>query len=212
MSRAGAYARWGQRALDLLIGIPLALLALPVVALLALVGWLVLREQPFFIQMRVGRGERPFRLVKLKTLRTRRDSSGALLPDAERLSAYGRWLRASSLDELPQLLHVLLGQMSLVGPRPLLPEYLPHYSERQRQRHCVRPGLTGLAQISGRNALSWAEQLELDAQYAERQSLGLDLRMLWATPGAWLGRRGIVAEGHATRPRFDAGSRAEREG
>jgi lipopolysaccharide/colanic/teichoic acid biosynthesis glycosyltransferase len=175
------------------------------------VGWIALLEQPFFIQMRIGRGERAFRLVKLKTLRTRRDASGALLPDAERLSAYGRWLRASSLDELPQLLHVLRGQMSLVGPRPLLPDYLPHYNERQRLRHRVRPGLTGLAQISGRNALSWAEQLELDAQYAERQSLGLDLRVLWATPGAWLGRRGIAAAGHATRPRFDVERTAERE-
>ncbi len=210
MGGAGAYARWGQRALDLLIGIPLAVVALPVVAVLALVGWVALGENPFFTQTRIGRGERPFRLVKLKTLRTRRGSSGALLPDAERLSAYGRWLRASSLDELPQLLHVLLGQMSLVGPRPLLPDYLSHYTARERLRHRVRPGLTGLAQISGRNALSWAEQLELDAQYAERQSLGLDLRILWETPGAWLGRRGIAAEGHATRPRFDADSRAER--
>lgn len=202
----GPYARWGKRAFDLVGAALLLLPALPIVLVLAVIGALALGESPFFVQTRAGHRGRPFRLVKLRSLRTRRGPDGALLADAQRLTPYGRWLRATSLDELPQLMHVLGGQMSLVGPRPLLPDYSAHFTPRQARRLQVRPGLTGLAQVTGRNALSWADQLERDAQYAERLSLAADLRILWATPRAWLSRRGAHAPGHATRPRFDAPS------
>jgi lipopolysaccharide/colanic/teichoic acid biosynthesis glycosyltransferase len=131
-----------------------------------------------------------------------RDASGLLLPDAERLTRFGRALRSSSLDELPELWNVLRGDMSLVGPRPLLTRYLPRYSERHRRRHEVRPGITGLAQVSGRNAITWAEKLDLDVAYVERCSLGLDARILGRTLWSVVRREGITADGAATMPEF----------
>jgi lipopolysaccharide/colanic/teichoic acid biosynthesis glycosyltransferase len=131
-----------------------------------------------------------------------RDASRLLLPDAERLTRFGRALRSSSLDELPELWNVLRGDMSLVGPRPLLTRYLPRYSEHHRRRHEVRPGITGLAQVSGRNAITWAEKLDLDVAYVERCSLGLDARILGRTLWSVLRREGITADGAATMPEF----------
>jgi lipopolysaccharide/colanic/teichoic acid biosynthesis glycosyltransferase len=142
-------------------------------------------------------------LFKLQTMTSTRDpATGQLLPDAQRLSRLGRWLRATSLDELPQLWNIVRGDMSLVGPRPLLPQYLPLYSPRQARRHLVRPGLTGWAQVNGRNAISWEEKFELDNWYVDHQSFALDLRILWRTAGRVLGRRGIAAAGEATMPAF----------
>lgn len=155
-----------------------------------------------FRQRRPGLHGEIFSLVKFRTMRDARDASGALLADHERLTPFGRALRATSLDELPQLLNVLRGEMSLVGPRPLLPEYLPRYSARQARRHDVKPGITGLTQVRGRNSLTWADKLEYDVKYVEEWSLLLDLQILLETVLATVKRDGISADGHATMPEF----------
>lgn len=179
----------------------LLLLAIPFLLLV----WRVRRElgsPVFFCQMRPGLHGRPFRMIKFRTMTDARGSDGRLLPDADRLTAFGRFLRASSLDELPELWNVLKGDMSLVGPRPLLVEYLPLYSRVQARRHDVRPGITGWAQVNGRNALSWDRKLELDVWYVDKRSLWLDFRILWLTLRKVLAREGISAPGEATMPRF----------
>jgi lipopolysaccharide/colanic/teichoic acid biosynthesis glycosyltransferase len=193
----------GKRLLDLLVALPLLLLTLPLLLLGAgLAAWQ--NGGPWlFRQARPGLGGRLFTLFKLQTMTSARDlTTGQLLPDAQRLPRLGRWLRATSLDELPQLWNIVRGDMSLVGPRPLLPQYLPQYSPRQARRHLVRPGLTGWAQVNGRNAISWEEKFELDNWYVDHQSLWLDLRILWRTAGRVLGRRDIAAAGEATMPAF----------
>jgi lipopolysaccharide/colanic/teichoic acid biosynthesis glycosyltransferase len=161
------------------------------------VGWPLL-----FRQDRVGLGGRVFELLKFRTMRNARDRDGRLLPDGERLTPIGRFLRASSLDELPQLINVLRGDMSLVGPRPLLVEYLPRYSAEQARRHEVQPGITGLAQVEGRNALTWPEKFALDVYYVDHRSLALDLRILVRTVAAVVKHEGISAAGQATMPPF----------
>ena len=156
-----------------------------------------------FRQQRPGLGGRSFSLLKLRTMRDAVDPSGRELPDSSRLTPLGRRLRAWSIDELPELWNVLRGDMSLVGPRPLLMEYLPRYTAEQARRHSVLPGLTGWAQVSGRNALSWEEKFELDVWYVDHVSLGLDLRILWRTVRAVASRTGISAPGYATMPPFE---------
>lgn len=192
----------GKRLLDLV----LVLVAVPVWApLLAIIGLLVrtrIGSPVFFVQERPGLGASPFRLVKFRTMTNARDRIGNLLPDAQRLTRFGRSLRATSLDELPELWNVLRGDMSLVGPRPLLTRYLPRYNERHRRRHDVRPGITGLAQVSGRNAITWAEKLDLDVEYVDRCSFVIDIRILWRTLRSVIHREGITAEGAATMPEF----------
>ena len=155
-----------------------------------------------FSQLRAGLEGRPFRLYKFRSMTDARDGDGSLLPDADRLTPLGVFLRRTSLDELPQLWNVLCGAMSLVGPRPLLPEYVPLYDERQRKRLSVKPGITGWAQINGRNALTWEEKFELDVWYVEHRSLWLDLEILTATAWKVLRREGISAPGAATMPPF----------
>jgi len=164
----------------------------------------------FFHQVRPGLRGRPFRMVKFRTMTDARAPDGRLLPDADRLTAFGRFLRASSLDELPELLNVLKGEMSLVGPRPLLMAYLPLYSPRQARRHEVRPGITGWAQVNGRNALGWDRKFRLDVWYVEHRSLCLDLRILWLTVRKVLARDGIHAAGEATMPRFTGWPRGDK--
>lgn len=161
-----------------------------------------------FRQMRVGLDAKPFELIKFRTMRDAKDQTGQLLSDADRLTAVGRFLRASSLDELPELWNIVRGDMSLVGPRPLLPEYLPFYLDEQARRHEVRPGLTGLAQINGRNAQSWDERFVLDVKYVDTLTLWEDIRILFLTVWRVLARDGISAEGHETMPRFDDHVRA----
>lgn len=156
----------------------------------------------FFTQERPGLHGRPFKMIKFRTMTDARDAAGNLLPDAERLPPFGRFLRAASLDELPELFNILKGNMSLVGPRPLLMEYLPRYNERQAKRHDVRPGLTGWAQINGRNALSWEEKFELDVWYVENRTFWLDLKIVLLTVKKVLVREGISAAGEATMTRF----------
>jgi lipopolysaccharide/colanic/teichoic acid biosynthesis glycosyltransferase len=158
--------------------------------------------KPFFFQRRPGKGERIFTIIKFKTMNDKRDSLGRLLPDAERLTPIGRFVRKTSLDELPQLLNVLKGEMSFVGPRPLLPEYLPLYNDFQRQRHKVKPGITGWAQVNGRNALSWEQKFEFDVWYVENQSFNLDLKILKITIRKVFIRDGIVQQGQATAEAF----------
>jgi lipopolysaccharide/colanic/teichoic acid biosynthesis glycosyltransferase len=160
----------------------------------------------FFSQERPGLRGRPFRLVKFRSMSDRRDPGGKPLADGERLGKAGRFLRSTSLDELPELVNVLRGDMSLVGPRPLLMEYLPLYSAEQARRHDVRPGLTGLAQISGRNALGWDDKFALDVRYVDQWSMALDLQILAATAWKVLTRHGISHEDHATAPRFEGNS------
>ncbi|HEU65666.1 MAG TPA: sugar transferase [Chloroflexi bacterium] len=181
-----------KRSFDLLVTIPALLLLAPVLALVALLVRLKLGAPVLFCQQRPGLHGKPFTLYKFRTMTDARDAQGHLLPDAERLTNFGRFLRSSSLDELPELWNVIKGDMSLVGPRPLLLEYLPYYAERERARHNVRPGLTGLAQVSGRNTLSWDERLELDVQYVEQMSFVADVVILWKTCWKVIEREGVV--------------------
>lgn len=160
----------------------------------------------FFRQVRPGLHGRPFKMVKFRTMTDERGSDGQLLPDADRLTPFGRLLRTTSLDELPELWNVLKGDMSLVGPRPLLMEYLPLYSQEQARRHEMRPGITGWAQVNGRNALSWEEKFKLDVWYVDNHSLWLDIKILWLTVRKVLGQTDISAEGHATMPPFRGNS------
>lgn len=156
-----------------------------------------------FVQTRAGRGGRPFALYKFRSMTDERDPEGNLLPDAERLTPLGRFLRRTSLDELPQLWNVLRGDMSLVGPRPLLTQYVPLYDARQRKRLDVRPGITGWAQVNGRNTLSWPAKFELDVWYVEHRSTGLDLKIILLTIKKVLAREGISAPGEDTMPPFE---------
>ncbi|MBC7215019.1 MAG: sugar transferase [Burkholderiaceae bacterium] len=156
----------------------------------------------FFTQVRPGLHGKPFKMVKFRSMTDARGPDGALLPDAERLTPFGHWLRATSLDELPELWNVLKGDMSLVGPRPLLMEYLPLYSPEQARRHEVRPGVTGWAQVNGRNAISWEDKFKLDVWYVEHRTLWLDIKILWLTAKKVLVREGISAVGEATMGKF----------
>ncbi|MGO4303104.1 sugar transferase [Cupriavidus sp. RAF12] len=183
----------------------LVVLAVPLFCLAILVRTR-LGSPVLFAQTRPGKDGKPFRMVKFRTMTDERGPDGTLLPDAERLTRFGRLLRATSLDELPELWNVLNGDMSLVGPRPLLMEYLPLYSPEQARRHEVRPGVTGWAQVNGRNALSWEEKFALDVWYVDHQSFWLDIRILWLTVRKVLVREGISASGEATMSRF-AGSK-----
>jgi lipopolysaccharide/colanic/teichoic acid biosynthesis glycosyltransferase len=192
-----------KRLFDLLASaFGLLILAVP----LAVLAWLVRRKlgsPVLFSQVRPGLHGRPFLMVKFRTMTDERDANGVLLPDAQRLTAFGRFLRASSLDELPELWNVLRGDMSLVGPRPLLMEYLPLYTPEQARRHEVSPGITGWAQVNGRNAISWADKFALDVWYVDHRSLWLDVQILWRTVSKVLVRDGISAPGDATMPKFE---------
>lgn len=191
-----------KRIVDIVVAGVLLVLLSPVMALVALMVRRRLGSPVLFSQQRPGLHGRPFLMLKFRTMRDARDEDGRLLPDARRLTAFGRFLRSTSLDELPGLWNVLKGQMSLVGPRPLLMEYLPLYSPEQARRHEVRPGITGWAQVNGRNALSWEEKFALDVWYVDNRSFWLDLKIIGLTMVKVLRRTGISAEGEATMPRF----------
>jgi len=185
-----------------------ALIALLILSpLLLLISLLVrwrLGSPVLFRQQRPGYRGRPFWLLKFRTMTNARDTNGALLPDAQRLTILGRWLRATSIDELPELINILRGEMSFIGPRPLLMQYLPLYSSQQARRHDVRPGFSGWAQINGRNAISWEEKFRLDVWYVDHQSFWLDLRIFMITIWEVIRRQGISAAGFATMPPFTA--------
>lgn len=191
-----------KRAIDVTAAGAVLVASAPVLAAVAVAVRKNLGSPVLFRQQRAGKDGALFTLLKFRTMRDARDASGRPRPDAERLTSFGRWLRASSLDELPQLVNVLRGDMSLVGPRPLLPQYLPRYTREQARRHEVLPGLTGWAQIKGRNALSWEDKFALDVWYVDHWSLALDLRILLATVGKVLARSGVSAAGEATMAEF----------
>ena len=196
------YLRHGKRVFDVALALPLLVLALPLLAGAAALAAGQNRGRWLFRQLRPGWHGRLFVLYKIQTMTDARTASGLLLPDAARLPTLGRWLRASSLDELPQLWNVLRGDLSLVGPRPLLPGYLPLYSPAQARRHAVRPGLTGWAQVNGRNTISWEEKFAFDVWYVDHASWGLDLSILWRTAGRVLRGGGVSAPGEATTAPF----------
>ncbi len=197
---------WRSQTLKRLMDICLASVALVLTALPMLVIALLVRlsmgKPVLFRQQRPGLHGKPFTLIKFRTMRDLRDASGNPLPDEMRLTRVGQWLRSTSLDELPELFNVLKGEMSLVGPRPLLMEYLPRYTPQQARRHEVKPGITGWAQVNGRNALTWEQKFELDVWYVDNWNLWLDLRILALTVWKVLRREGISAEGCATMPVF----------
>lgn len=195
-----------KRLFDVICAAAALILLSPV---LVVVAWLIRRQMGspvLFRQMRPGLKGTPFLMVKFRTMRDARDANGVELPDSERLTRLGQFLRASSLDELPELWNVLKGDMSLVGPRPLLMEYLPLYSPRESRRHDVRPGVTGWAQVNGRNSLSWQQKFEMDVWYVDNRSFWLDLRILWMTVKKVLVRDGISAQGQATMEKFRGSS------
>jgi sugar transferase EpsL len=191
-----------KRFLDLFLIVISAWVWMPVLLLVGLLVRIRLGSPIFFRQSRPGRHGAIFELIKFRTMTQERDSQGSLLPDVRRLTPFGRWLRATSLDELPEILNVIRGEMSLVGPRPLLVQYLERYTAEQARRHEVRPGLTGWAQVNGRNAITWEEKFRLDVWYVDHRSASLDLKILLLTAKKVLMRDGISAQGEATMPEF----------
>ena len=200
-----------ERIFDILVAALALVLLSPVILILALLVRSKLGSPVLFCQTRPGLGGQPFAMLKFRTMTDQKDASGNLLPDGERLTSFGRWLRASSLDELPELWNVLKGDMSLVGPRPLLMEYLPLYTTEQARRHDVRPGITGWAQINGRNAISWDEKFALDVWYVDNRTFWLDIKILWLTVKKVLVRDGISASGEATMPKFQGSQKQSKE-
>lgn len=201
------YAKFFKRFFDFLLSfVALAVLS-PILLLLIIVGAVAMRGNPFFTQKRPGKfkkngEEKIFSLLKFRTMTNAKDKDGNLLPDEARLNRYGRFLRSTSLDELPSLINILKGDISIVGPRPLLVRYIPRYTPEQRRRHEVRPGLTGYAQVNGRNAISWEKKFELDIEYIERMSLWLDIKIIFGTVKSVFKREGISSETSATMEEF----------
>ena len=210
------YSAFIKRFLDFCISLVAVAVLSPVLLLLTVAGAVAMGGNPFFVQKRPGRirkstgEEKIFRLIKFRTMNNRRDKNGELLPDAERLNRYGRILRSTSLDELPELINILKGDMSIVGPRPLLVKYLPLYSKEQRRRHRVRPGLTGLAQINGRNAISWQQRFALDVRYVDSVSFATDIKIIVGTFSAVLKSKGISSATNVTMEEF-RGNETEEE-
>jgi sugar transferase EpsL len=210
MSGTSFYQRFGKRLFDLLVAISVLILISPLLLLLGLCSILFLGWPVLFKQVRIGHLEYPFVLYKLRSMAEIRDQSGRLLLDEVRLVPYGRLLRTTSLDEFPTFWNVLRGDMSLVGPRPLLPEYLPRYTPLQRRRHEVKPGITGWAQVNGRNRLTWEQKFELDVWYVDHWSLWLDVRILWMTVRKVVCGEGISQQGHSTMSEFMGSSTQSR--
>lgn len=191
-----------KRIFDLLCILIFAPLILPVLFLTSILVYFFLGSPILFSQMRPGLGEKPFRMYKFRTMTDKVDGANNLLSDELRLTRFGHLLRSSSLDELPSLINIVRGDMSLVGPRPLLMQYLPLYNQQQRKRHLAKPGLTGWAQVNGRNAISWEQKFELDVWYIENQSFLLDMKVLFLTLKKVISRQGITSDGHATTNEF----------
>ena len=191
-----------KRLFDIALSLILIVLLLPIIVITALLIYMNMGKPIFFKQKRPGYKEKIFEIYKFRTMTNEKDENGNLLPDEKRLKGIGRFIRSASLDELPQLFNVLKGDMSFVGPRPLLVEYLPLYNERQKKRHDVKPGITGWAQVNGRNAISWEQKFEYDIWYVEHQSFWLDMKILWLTFLKVIKRSGISQDGHATMEKF----------
>ena len=204
------YRQFFKRFYDILLsGVALLILS-PVLLILVLVGTVSMKGNPFFTQLRPGKNEKIFKLIKFRTMTTERDENGNLLPDDKRLTKYGKFLRATSLDELPELINIFIGNMSIIGPRPLLIQYLPLYNEEQKHRHDVRPGLTGYAQAHGRNTVSWEERFKMDVHYVRNISLLGDIAIIFTTAFSVLKKEGISSETSATMEPFQ-GNTEEKE-
>ncbi len=197
------YQKYVKRLLDIAISLAVLVIFSPVLLVLAALVRLKLGSPVLFCQERAGRGEKIFRLYKFRTMTDARDAQGKLLPDQDRLTGFGRALRSSSLDELPEFFNILKGDMSFIGPRPLLARYLPYYKPEERARHSIRPGLTGLAQINGRNALNWEARFAYDLQYVEKCSFGLDLSIMLQTVGKVFQRADVLSGAQQTVPDLD---------
>jgi len=192
-----------KRVIDCLVALCLLILALPVLMIAAAFLFFANNGKVFFTQERPGRKERFFRVIKFKTMNDKKDTRGKLLPDKERLTPVGKFIRTTSIDELPQMINVLKGDMSLIGPRPLLPKYLPLYNAQQKRRHEVRPGITGWAQVNGRNAISWQKKFEYDVWYVDNLGFLLDVKIVWLTIIKIFKREGITEQGSATISAFN---------
>lgn len=198
----GFYEKHAKRLLDLVISFLGVTILLPIMVILFILGMIFMRGNPVFFQERPGKNGKIFKLIKFRTMDTRCNSDGNLLPDELRLNKYGRFLRSTSLDELPELINILKGDMSIVGPRPLLVSYLPLYNEHQSRRHNVKPGLTGYAQVNGRNSLTWEERFDLDVYYVDHVSFSMDLKIFFKTVATVLKREGISSETSETMEAF----------
>ena len=196
------YAKFLKRVIDFTLSLIALIVLSPILLILVIVTAIAMRGNPFFTQCRPGKDEKIFKLIKFRTMTNERDKNGKLLPDDVRLNKFGKFLRSTSLDELPELINILKGDMSIVGPRPLLVKYLPLYNDEQRRRHDVRPGLTGNAQANGRNALSWEDKFKLDIQYVDNLSFAFDVKIIFDTAKAVLKRDGISSESSVTMEEF----------
>ena len=202
------YAKFFKRFFDFCLSLGAIIFLSPILSVLMILGAIFMRGNPFFCQQRPGKinpdtgEEKIFKLIKFRTMDNRKDADGNLLPDEVRLNSYGKFLRSTSLDELPELINILKGDMSIVGPRPLLVKYIPLYSEEQRHRHDVRPGLTGYAQVNGRNSITWKEKFRLDVEYVRNITLMGDIKIIFGTVFSVLKREGISQENNATMEEF----------
>ena len=197
------YSKYFKRLFDLFVTIIFLLILSPIIVFTAFAIFFTNKEDPFFYQLRPGKNDKIFKIIKFKTMNDKKDTDGKLLSDAERLTKIGNFVRKTSLDELPQLINVLKGEMSLIGPRPLLPEYLPLYNETQKKRHEVRPGITGWAQVNGRNAISWSQKFEFDVWYVNHVSFLLDCKILFLTINKVFKREGINSENSVSAEAFN---------
>lgn len=205
------YAKYIKRILDAFLSGCALLVLTPVLLVLTVLGAIMMKGNPFFTQLRPGKDEKIFRLIKFRTMTCEKDKDGNLLPDEQRLNKYGKLLRSTSLDELPELVNIFIGNMSIVGPRPLLVRYLPRYNAEQKRRHHVRPGLTGHAQVNGRNAISWEEKFRLDVEYVDTMTFWLDVKIIFQTVGKIFKREGISSESSATMEEFMGSAQTECE-
>ena len=196
------YAKWIKRGLDFIISLLAVIILSPLLIILIVLGSVKMKGNPFFTQDRPGKNEKIFKLIKFRTMTNEKDENGELLPDEKRLIPYGKFLRSTSLDELPELFNILIGQMAIIGPRPLLVRYLPRYNDFQHRRHEVRPGLTGYAQAHGRNAISWDDKFKMDVWYVDHVSFKVDIGVFFATIKGVLRHEGISGEGEATMSEF----------
>lgn len=196
------YAKYIKRILDFTLSLLALIILSPLLLVLMVIGAIAMKGNPFFLQPRPGKDEKIFKLIKFRTMTNEKDTDGNLLPDEQRLIPYGRFLRSTSMDELPELINILKGDMSIVGPRPLLVEYLPLYSEEQKHRHDVMPGLTGYAQVHGRNAITWEEKFGMDLKYMESISFALDVQIVFETLKIVLSREGINSGTSVTMEKF----------
>ena len=196
------YAKCFKRVFDFILSLGAIIVLSPILIVLMIVGAVAMGGNPFFTQERPGKRERIFKLIKFRTMNNKKDKRGNLLPDEKRLTRYGKWLRSTSLDELPELFNILRGDMAIVGPRPLLVRYLPRYNKEQHKRHRVRPGLTGLAQVNGRNAISWEDKFRYDVKYVNNVTFKGDLDIIMKTVKAVLHRDGINSETCVTMEEF----------